>query len=176
MKERRAALSPQERQSAKAQVEERLRGLFQQNSWPAIAVYLATKEELNLDGLIAWFLARAVPVFAPRGDNFVPLQTLGMVIINERGVREPRETGGESVFLPPKGVFLVPGLAFDEYGGRLGFGGGWYDRVLARFPQACKIGVAFDCQIVAHVPREEHDILMDYVVTPSRELKIANSK
>ena len=63
-------------------------------------------------------------------------------------------------------LILVPGVAFDRQGGRLGRGRGYYDRLLAG-TSAFKVGVCFDWQIVPEVPREAHDIRMDAVVTPS---------
>lgn len=59
---------------------------------------------------------------------------------------------------------LVPGVAFDKQGHRMGRGKGYYDRFLAGLPMtSIKIGVCFPYQIVEHVPTEEHDIVMDYV-------------
>ena len=64
--------------------------------------------------------------------------------------------------------FIVcPGVAFTTDGKRLGQGGGYYDRILPRFPQACSVGVAFDCQIVSDLPTEIHDCRMKFVLTPS---------
>jgi 5-formyltetrahydrofolate cyclo-ligase len=60
---------------------------------------------------------------------------------------------------------LLPGLAFDRRGGRLGYGGGYYDRLLPRLPRLKRIAAAFDCQIVDAVPRGSHDVLMDRVIT-----------
>ena len=62
-------------------------------------------------------------------------------------------------------VWLIPGVAFDAAGGRLGRGGGFYDRLL-RFGKK-KIGVACRCQMVDSVPTEVHDVRMDLVVTES---------
>lgn len=62
---------------------------------------------------------------------------------------------------------LVPGLGFDLRGRRLGRGKGHYDRLLAGFGGR-KIGVAFDFQIVAEVPCEAHDVVLDDIVTPAR--------
>lgn len=62
---------------------------------------------------------------------------------------------------------LVPGLGFDLRGRRLGRGKGHYDRLLAGFGGR-KIGVAFDFQIMAEVPCEAHDIVLDDIVTPAR--------
>lgn len=61
-------------------------------------------------------------------------------------------------------TILVPGVAFDNEGHRLGRGKGYYDRFLAQIPEsAVKVAVCFPFQIVEQVPAEEHDILMDYV-------------
>lgn len=66
-------------------------------------------------------------------------------------------------------VMLVPGVAFDEHGNRLGQGGGYYDRYLTHLrPDALTIGIAFDEQIVEEVPHHPHDRSVGYVVTPTR--------
>ena len=62
-------------------------------------------------------------------------------------------------------LIVVPGLAFDRLGGRLGRGKGFYDRLLAAAGPACKVGLAFRWQICDRVPMEPHDIRMDLVVT-----------
>jgi 5-formyltetrahydrofolate cyclo-ligase len=60
---------------------------------------------------------------------------------------------------------LVPGLAFDPAGGRLGRGAGYYDRLLTKF-EGVRVGVCFSELLVDEVPTEAHDIQMDFVVTP----------
>jgi 5-formyltetrahydrofolate cyclo-ligase len=61
---------------------------------------------------------------------------------------------------------LVPGVAFDRYGGRLGFGRGYYDRFLSQCsPTACYCGLAFGIQILPCVPRLPHDVCMHWIVT-----------
>ncbi len=62
-------------------------------------------------------------------------------------------------------VALIPGMAFDVSGHRLGRGRGYYDRFLAALPHLCKIGVCFPFQRVAEVPAEEHDIIMNEVIS-----------
>lgn len=68
-------------------------------------------------------------------------------------------------------VMIVPGVAFDAAGGRLGRGGGCYDALLAGFA-GTRIGLAFECQIADEVPRGDHDEAMDIVVTEKRVLRI----
>jgi 5-formyltetrahydrofolate cyclo-ligase len=78
------------------------------------------------------------------------------------GVAEP--AGKDWVPLTAIDLVLVPGVAFDPNGHRLGRGGGYYDRMLAACP-GTRIGLAFECQLVPHVPTEPHDIAMDLLVT-----------
>jgi 5-formyltetrahydrofolate cyclo-ligase len=177
LKERRASLSPTEQGAQSAQLCATSRDFWQNGSFSRAVVYLAAPGEANIDGFILWLLAQNVPLWAPRGDDFAPLYNLDEVETGRFGVREPwvngsvQETTGR--LTGEQTVFFIPGLAFDQYGGRLGFGGGWYDRALARFPQALKIGVAFTCQMVPLVPYEAHDVKMDWVVTPALVLPVA---
>jgi 5-formyltetrahydrofolate cyclo-ligase len=65
-------------------------------------------------------------------------------------------------------VVVVPGLAFDDRGHRVGYGAGFYDRALPRCRPAWAVGVAFDFQLVSEVPNEPHDVCVDAVVTDRR--------
>ena len=68
-------------------------------------------------------------------------------------------------------MILVPGVAFDARGFRIGYGGGFYDRALPRYrPPARAIGVAFDFQLAAEIPNADHDVPVDRVVTDVRVL------
>jgi 5-formyltetrahydrofolate cyclo-ligase len=67
---------------------------------------------------------------------------------------------------------IIPGVAFDEQGTRLGYGGGYYDRLLPMMRPGCvRIGIAFDEQVLAHIPAEEHDECVDVLVTPARIIR-----
>lgn len=133
------------------------------------AVYLAGPDEIDLDPAIVQFAARGIELVAPRWDGIVyrmarlhglsaaDLQTGPMHI------REPRN----DEWVDPATVahWIVPGLAFTRDGRRLGYGGGWYDRLLAAAaPQAVKLGVAYDFQLLNWLPAEPHDIRLDSVV------------
>jgi 5-formyltetrahydrofolate cyclo-ligase len=67
-------------------------------------------------------------------------------------------------------VILVPGLAFDRRGHRLGYGRGYYDRALAACPRALRIGLCHSFQLVEVLPEEAHDQPVDYIVTPDGAL------
>lgn len=62
-------------------------------------------------------------------------------------------------------LILTPGVAFDKTGGRMGYGGGYYDRYGARCPGAVRIGIAYECQLAEKLPLEPHDIPMEAVIT-----------
>ncbi|GAT33401.1 5-formyltetrahydrofolate cyclo-ligase [Terrimicrobium sacchariphilum] len=80
------------------------------------------------------------------------------------GIQEPSE--GE--IAPPPDLILVPGMAFDQSGGRLGRGKGHYDRWLMGHPKVPRLGLCFECQIVDAIPLEDHDLKVDSVVTEQR--------
>ncbi len=66
-------------------------------------------------------------------------------------------------------LVLVPGVAFDRRGGRMGFGGGYYDRFLPTTP-ALRVGVTYDCCLIDELPCSEYDRRMDWVVTPTQKI------
>lgn len=80
-----------------------------------------------------------------------------------KGILEPSQTcvKAENGYAP----MLVPGVAFDRMGGRVGYGGGYYDRFFEREPKHFKAGYAFSFQIFETVPRDRYDICMDVVLT-----------
>jgi selenocysteine lyase/cysteine desulfurase len=62
-------------------------------------------------------------------------------------------------------LIIVPAVAWDETGHRVGYGGGFYDRLLARAADKLSIGIGFDCQVLPEVPREAHDLGVDMLAT-----------
>ena len=92
------------------------------------------------------------------------------VALGYRSIPEPR---AHCEVIDPTAIdwALVPGVAFDAAGRRLGYGGGYYDRLLPLMrPDAPRIAGAFDVQIVERVPAAPHDLRVDTVVTPTRVL------
>ncbi len=167
MRALRNALPEAERAQASAEVVKKLLASNWARRDAQIAIYLAASSEMNVDELARELLARGARVFAPRDFSFARLLDLSAVSVEKNGVREPisdEECGADEL-----DVIIAPGLAFDAKGGRLGQGGGWYDRVLphgAVLPLT--IGIGFDCQIVESVPRETHDQTLNAIITPTR--------
>lgn len=87
----------------------------------------------------------------------------------------PREThrlgypqpasGSRAVDPADVGVALVPGLCFDRFGGRIGWGKGYYDELLSRMPRSMRIGVTLERRIVESIPLEPHDVRMTHLAT-----------
>ena len=137
-----------------------------------VMAYVPMPSEVDVRPMIAMLLGRGVTVCLPRIDwegsglTPVPIQDLDHDLgPAERGVRQPRAD------LAPLGaddvqVVVLPGLAFDSRGGRLGQGGGFYDRWLAdRATGVRTLGVAYACQMVEQVPMAGHDRRIDAVAT-----------
>ena len=89
------------------------------------------------------------------------------------GILEPRITPESRPELSTKNaLMLLPGLAFGKDGSRLGYGGGFYDRYLNRYPDLCKVGLCYPWALQDTVPSEETDVFMDWILTPDALLKI----
>lgn len=69
---------------------------------------------------------------------------------------------------PTPDLVVIPGLAFDEAGGRLGMGKGYYDRFLAQYPKAIRVGLAFQEQIFDKLPQKPYDVPVHFVVTDAK--------
>ena len=177
MRAHRRALSPEERLRASKVVcaklnldEEIAVATDPFDGGGAVAVYLASPDEIDLSDFIREMLGRGVKVASPRwnGETYELARLKGL----EKGdlrrgpmnILEPAEA--EIVKPQDVSVWIVPGLAFTKSGKRLGYGGGWYDRLLAASAEdALKIGVAYEFQLVDDLPSEQHDILLDRAVT-----------
>lgn len=160
----RADLGPDARTRRAADASARLAALPELRRVRSVLAYAATGHELDLADLLADLTTRRVAIHYPRvaGDH---LEVVADTELRPgfRGVREPV---GAAVDDGDLDAVLLPGLAFDPTGGRLGQGGGHYDRLLARLPErTLRVGVGFSCQLVPRVPRVAHDEPVDLVVT-----------
>ncbi|MDE6843571.1 MAG: 5-formyltetrahydrofolate cyclo-ligase, partial [Muribaculaceae bacterium] len=88
-------------------------------------------------------------------------------------IEEP--TGDDLVDPSQIEMMVIPGVAFDRRGNRMGRGKGFYDRLL-QTAKATKIGVGYEFQLMDEIPTEEHDVPMDIVITQSGTIIIRNKK
>jgi 5-formyltetrahydrofolate cyclo-ligase len=92
------------------------------------------------------------------------------IVAGEFAVREPAASCAE-IPLARFDLVLVPGVAFDLQGNRLGRGKGFYDRLLAEI-SGVKCGVGYDFQLLEKIPAEPHDAKVDFILTPDRCVKV----
>ena len=85
-------------------------------------------------------------------------------------ILEPTQDAAARATLPPEEIdlLLMPGSVFDLRGGRFGYGGGFYDRYVTPIPEAERIGLAFELQVVDQLELAPHDQLLDYIITEER--------
>ena len=141
-----------------------------------IATYVGVKSEVAVRAILelAWSDGKrvAVPVVAPDGLELFFIRSLEELVPAAFGLLEPGERiRRDAERICPAGevnLFLVPGLAFDERGGRLGHGKAYYDRLLTQAASdAVFAGLAYECQMTPQVPMTPRDIFMHLVVTES---------
>ena len=181
-KQKRLALSPEERASIDAVIAERVCELPEFENAELIACYLSFGAEVETRGIIerAWqegktvALPRCVPV--SRRMRWYTIDSLDGLERHAFGMQEPAEDPAREVGLAAhKGALaIVPALAVDMQGYRLGYGGGYYDAFLAEFPGVA-VGLCREAQVVENLAalgaRERYDIPVDLVITETRFLR-----
>jgi 5-formyltetrahydrofolate cyclo-ligase len=164
-------LSAADRARASVLAGHRLRGQRVWREAGYILFYAPRADEIDLGPLLDQALAEGRGVALPRFDTetqtYCAAQVstpLGALAPGKFGIREPAG-GFPPVPLNRLDLVLVPGVAFDRSGRRLGRGRGFYDRLLAGV-RGIKCGVGFDEQVQPKIPVEPHDVLLDCMVTP----------
>jgi len=97
-------------------------------------------------------------------DDFDADMTLGL-----RNIMEPDPARCKIIPIERIDIAIIPGIALDEKGGRIGSGDGYYDRFIGKLPITTrKVALSLECQIVQQIPMESHDKFMDIVITEDR--------
>lgn len=144
--------------------------LFASQVWhdaPGIAIFASYKDELNTGGIIEHAWKEGKEVFTPkvidrknRKMNFIKINTRKDLQTGYMGIPEPVSDLATKV--TPEILVLLPGLAFDRQGWRLGYGGGFYDAFLGSLiKRPVTVGLCFSDQIVAAVPHDHYDVAID---------------
>ncbi|MCF7854117.1 MAG: 5-formyltetrahydrofolate cyclo-ligase [Candidatus Pacebacteria bacterium] len=147
---------------------------------PILALYAAAAGELNLKTLFWKCKRQGKELLLPRFNaaeglyEMVLIRDLeGDTCVGHYDIREPLphcSSFAKKRLQDKRLTWLVPGVAFDSTGNRLGRGAGYYDRLLAE-TKGCKIGVAYDWQILDAVPTDIRDVPMDIVISEKRVLR-----
>jgi 5-formyltetrahydrofolate cyclo-ligase len=177
----RRSLTPEERRARSSRIAAGIRALPAFRQAGIVCTYVSFREEVETGELLAELLAAgrrvAVPVHLHGAQQpliFAEIRSTEELVPNHFGIPQP--PGDTARYLPTAAIplFLVPGLAFDAAGRRLGYGLGFYDRAFAAAaPGALKVGLAFELQVIERVPADHHDVLLDLVVTEERLIPAA---
>lgn len=139
---------------------------------------LSTGSEVPTDGLVAEAKARGMRVVVPvtlTGERRLILADFEGpegVAPGPFGIRQPRVGVHPPVDVREVDLVVVPGVAFDPQGTRLGWGAGYYDRLLAEArPSTPIVALAFECQMVPAIPIREHDVRVTMIVTERRTIR-----
>lgn len=128
--------------------------------------YLPYNQEVRTTQMLAHALVDGKQVAVPKvyGDEmkFILLSDLSQVAKGYAGIPEPIADG--PVAADPTALVLMPGLAFDPEGHRLGYGGGFYDKFLAAEPDHPTLALCYDFQMLPHLDTESYDIPVDRVL------------
>ena len=158
--------------------------------------YMSIRNEVDMKLLMEDALDKGKAVYIPRVEpdknrqmSFYRINGVSDTLVKGSfGIMEPDTESGNKLLLIPDSetdstgisaawaeektvLVIVPGVAFDEERNRIGHGGGYYDVFLNALKESevsfKAIGVGYDFQIVNQIPAEEHDMIMDYIVTPT---------
>lgn len=184
MKSRREQLSESRREAYNKKIRESLFALDCFKECGMLFSYVSFGTEADTSAVIKTALDMKKRVFIPKVEgkemNFYEIYSLDGLIRSKFGILEP--SGSDRPYMRDlsdsvKKLMLLPGLAFDRTGNRIGYGAGYYDRYLGRFPENewLKIGIAYSFQIMENLPASCKDIRADVIIT-DEELIVCNDE
>lgn len=142
-----------------------------------VFIYLSKGNEVRTDAMVERALREGKNVFAPAVDRnadglrIAPIKNLDRDLVSGAfGVREPAD---HSQLMDARGVLdlaLVPGIAFDVKGGRLGFGKGYFDRFLKGLNGLPILGLAYDFQVIEELPQSPWDMPVHKIITEKKTI------
>ncbi|MGE7052530.1 5-formyltetrahydrofolate cyclo-ligase [Paenibacillus glucanolyticus] len=178
---RRDELSDEERTKRSKQACEMASEVMKERHVQSMMIYVPFRSELDSRPLVEWAWEHGLQVIVPRSlpqdrsMELYELQKWDELIPGAYGIQEPDPQRSKMFMNDVPDIIWVPGLAFDRNGGRLGYGGGYYDRLAdrlchevhdaARLKEPLWVGIGYEVQVLEHVPMEEHDRVLDGLVT-----------
>ncbi len=139
-----------------------------------VLIYCAFKNEVETKSIIDYLVSHGREVYVPKCNidlkEFVPVRiTENNFRLNAYGIFEPTD---EIYAKKQIQCAIVPGVAFDMRGNRIGFGAGYYDKFFNKNPDVYKIGICYEFQLVDNIPSEDYDIPMDVIITNERIISV----
>ena len=170
----RRAMSIIEKEEAERRMAKRLLARAEVQRATTICIYLSTSDEADTLHVVEQLFRLEKTVVVPKAENMAlspyKISSLNDVAPGSFGILEPISSCLR-VLSSDIDIFIVPCVAWDMRGFRLGYGKGYYDRLL-RGISVPRIGLAFDVQCLAEVPRTSYDVPVTHVVTETRTVSI----
>jgi 5-formyltetrahydrofolate cyclo-ligase len=171
----RASMSPDERERHSSRIRKLL--LTELNGENPVLIYVSKPPEVITTGIIGSLLRRGTGVVVPiiqTADCSLRLSYLRDLSSLSASTFSVPEPIGKEIPASPETirVVVVPMIAYDRNGHRLGYGAGYYDRFLSSSCHMKKIGIAFSCQEIDSVPADENDVRMDVIITEEGVLHV----
>lgn len=129
-----------------------------------VMLYASLPDEVNTHSFIEkWRSRKRIILPTVAGDDIIPVELRNDTAFatGDFNIMEPQSEPYSGSF----DLIVVPGVAFDGNGNRIGRGKGYYDRFLSHHPDVKRIGICFDFQYIEKVPTEDTDIIMEEVIT-----------
>ncbi len=154
-----------------AKIAEKFLSLPEVKKANSILLYYPHKNEVDTTFIIEKLLNEGKEIILPKVVGFhihpVKISDITSLKSGYAGIKEPE---GREYPLDKVEIIVIPAIAFDIRGHRLGYGKGYYDRLLSKV-NALKIGLAYDFQVLEKLPSEPHDIPVDLVITPTKIIR-----
>ena len=148
------------------------------NKSKKIFTYVSFGSEIDTIKFIKYALNDNKEIYIPKTDKrkremvAIRINSLDNMDVDNWGILEPKSMDKNKIG-KDFDLILMPGLAFDRRGNRVGYGGGYYDKYLSQIKEESnKIVVAYDFQIVNNIRHENHDIKVNYIITNKEFIKI----
>ena len=177
LRQRRASVGQAQRAAAAAAAASLLDSLPDWAQCRRLGLYQSGSEEFDCAPIAALARERGMALYLPVMEahsqlSFAPWDDGDELTVNRYGIAEP-DTGAARIAVSALDLVLVPLVGWDRRGGRLGMGGGYYDRALAVAVRPTLVGLAYAAQEVACVPMDSWDIPLDYVLTERELVSVA---
>jgi len=139
-----------------------------------VALYAPVGGEVPTEAVFARLVAEGKRAYYPsvtdEGLVFRRARSLAELVPGRFGVPAPPDSA-PAIAVAELDLVVVPGVAFDASGRRIGYGGGYYDAVLAAVPRPRRVGLAYEFQLMERLPSAEGDVEVGYVVTEERTIR-----
>lgn len=171
----RFAMALEDRKARSRAIEQRLFSLPEFEAASVILFFASFQSEVDTHFMIRRALAEGKRVVLPKvkGKELLLFEIRNFdddVLPGSWGIPEPER--GTRVSLKDIGLIVVPGAVFDERGNRIGYGGGYYDRMLPGY-SGPTVALAYELQVLPSVPADDHDIPIKKIVTEKRVIEIS---